>query len=105
MALDANASAPLFSPALCKQIHFNAVADPQKRLRANKCVNAAGGTRLNKTADNGGHISVPAVPVGLGSRGLTWPVTCDTQYGSPRLIDATLSTLITETAAMSKAAN
>lgn len=72
---------------------------------ANECVNAAGGTRLNKTADNGGHISVPAVPVGSGSRGPTWPVTCDTQYGSPRLIDATLSTLITETAATSKAAN
>ena len=69
------------------------------------CVTAAGGTSIDKTADNGGHISVLAVPAGLGRRALTWPVTCDTQYGSPRLIDVTLSTLITETAATSKAAN
>ncbi len=53
-----------------------------------------------RIADRVRRVSRPSVLLPGETWALTWPAICDTQYGSLRLIDATLSTLITATAAM-----
>ena len=52
-----------------------------------------------QSADNDHHIFLPAVSLLWGIWSPSWPATRDTQYGSIQLMDATLSTLITKTAA------